>query len=473
MSEKTAELRREDNQFIHPWDDIAKLGENQRTVIERGEGVYVYDSEGKRLLDGPGGMWCVNIGHGREEMAQAIYDQIMRLPYTSPWSLTTGPAATFSAALAAEAPGDLNHVFFTTGGSTAVDSALRFVQFYNNVRGQPQKKHIISHQKGYHGSTYLAGSVSGKERDKNHLDFVEDLIHHIPAPHPLHKADGQSDADFLDQCAANLENQILETGSDLCAVFVAEPILASGGVIVPPEGYHRRCLEICRKYDMLYLSDEVVTSFGRLGHCFSSEAVFGIQPDIITTAKGLTSAYVPMGAFLVSDRLLDEIKQKGGDSTVFSNGFTYSGHPVAAVAGLKNLEIMKREQLFEHVQDVGPYLQKQLQGLRDIPIVSDVRGIGLMGCVECELKQGENDLAKDYEIGNLIDNYCQSLGLIVRPSINMCVMSPPLTITREQIDEMVGILRQGIERAMAEITEGQAQSGRPEHLHEAPAAWMS
>jgi putrescine aminotransferase len=453
MSGKTADLMRTDNQFIHPWDDIVKLGENKRTVVEKGDGVYVYDSEGKRLLDGPGGMWCVNIGHGREEMARAIYDQIMQLSYTSPWSLTTGPAAKFSEAITAEAPGDLNHAFFTTGGSTAVDSALRFVQFYNNVRGKPEKKHIISHKKGYHGSTYLAASVSGKERDKNSLDFVEGLVHHIPAPHSLWKAEGQSDSEFLDQCVANLEDCILEVGADRSAVFVAEPILASGGLIVPPEGYHQRCLEICRKYDMLYLSDEVVTSFGRLGHCFASEAVFGIQPDIITTAKGLTSAYIPMGAFLVSDRLLKEIRELGGDSAVFSNGFTYSGHPVAAVAGLKNLEIMKREKLFEHVQEVGPYMQEQLQTLRDIPIVSDVRGIGLMGCVECELNQGEDDLTMDYEIGNRIDKHCQALGLIVRPLVNMCVMSPPLTITREQIDEMIGILRKGIELTMRDIND--------------------
>lgn len=455
MSEKTTELRRDDNQFIHPWDDIAKLGENQRTVLERGDGIYVYDSDGKRLLDGPGGMWCVNIGHGREEMAQAIYDQTMQLPYASPWSLTTGPAAKFSAQIAAEAPGDMNHVFFTTCGSTAVDSALRFVQFYNNVRGKPEKKHIIAHQKGYHGSTYLGASVSGKERDKNHLDFADHLVHHVPAPHSLWKKDDQSDQDFLDQCVGNLEKQILETGADKCAVFVSEPILASGGVIVPPKGYHARCLELCRKYDMLYLSDEVVTAFGRLGHCFASEAVFDIKPDLITTAKGLTSGYIPMGAVLVSDRLLNELHECGGESTVFSNGFTYSGHPVAAAAGIKNLEIMKREKLFEHVQEVGPYLQQQLQSLRDIPIVSDVRGIGLMGCVECELNQGTSDLEKDYEIGNRIDKHCQALGLIVRPIINMCVMSPPLTITKDQIDEMVLMLRTGVERAMQDcIDEG-------------------
>ncbi|MGD8838983.1 MAG: aminotransferase class III-fold pyridoxal phosphate-dependent enzyme, partial [Gammaproteobacteria bacterium] len=364
---------------------------------------------------------------------------------------------------------DLNHVFFTTCGSTAVDSALRFMQFYNNMRGKPEKKHIISLRRGYHGSTYLGGSVSGKERDKSNLDFETRLVHHIDAPHPLWKPDGMGDAEFLDACVGNLENMIAEVGPDKCAVFVAEPILASGGVIVPPEGYHRRCLEVCRKHDMLYLSDEVVTAFGRLGYCFASEEVFGITPDIITTAKGLTSGYVPMGAFLVSDRLIQEIKERGGDSAVFSNGFTYSGHPVAAAAGIKNLEIMQREDLFGKARENGEYMQQQLQTLRDIPIVRDVRGKGLMACVECELKQGENDLATDYEIGKLIDRHCQAMGLIVRPLINMCVMSPPLTISREQIDDMVDILRKGILAAQAEIdAEEKGDSG--EHRHPSPAA---
>ena len=455
MKKYTADIQSLDNQFIHPWDNMKELGANKRTVVDRGDGVYVYDSDGNKLIDGPGGMWCVNIGHGREEMAKAIYDQVLQLPYTSPWSLTTGAAAEFSQAVADEAPGDLNHVFFTTCGSTAVDSALRFVQFYNNYRGKPEKKQIIARAKGYHGSTYLAASVSGKERDKSHLDFADHLVHHIPAPHPLLKPDSMSDADFLDQCVADLENKILEIGQDKAAVFVAEPILASGGVIVPPDGYHKRCLEVCRKYDVLYLSDEVVTAFGRLGHVFASESVFGIVPDIITTAKGLTSGYVPMGAFLVSERLLKEFDNPEKDAAVFSNGFTYSGHPVAAVAGLKNLEIMKREKICEHVQEVGPYFQEQLQALRDIPIVQDIRGVGLMGCVECQLNLGTDDLTLDYEIGNRIDKHCQSLGLIVRPLINMCVMSPPLTITKPQIDEMIAILRKGVEMAMQDcIDEG-------------------
>jgi adenosylmethionine-8-amino-7-oxononanoate aminotransferase len=465
----SVELKQRDNQFIHPWDDIVKLGGNQRTLLNKGEGIYVFDSDGNRLLDAPAGMWCVNIGHGREEMAQAVYDQIMALTYVSPWSMTTGPAAQFAADLAEQSPGDLNHVFFTTGGSTAVDSALRFVHFYNNMRGKHEKKHIIAQKRGYHGSTYLSGTVSGKERDKSNLDVVEGMVHHIEAPHPLHKPAGQSDADFLEACVANLENMIAEVGADKCAVFVAELILASGGVIVPPEGYHKRCLEVCRNNDMLYLSDEVVTAFGRLGHCFASEDVFGIVPDIITTAKGLTSGYVPMGAFLVSDRLIQEIKDRGGDSAVFSNGFTYSGHPVAAAAGIKNLEIMQREKLFELVQETGPYLQQQLQALRDIPIVTDVRGLGLMGVVECELQQGGDDLDMDAELGSRIDRHCQALGLLVRPLINMCVLSPPLTITRPQIDEMVSILRQGILLAMDDIANEKTNDAE-EHHHSSPAA---
>ena len=455
----SAELKQQDNLFIHPWDDFVKLGGNRRTLLGKGEGVYVVDSEGNRLLDAPAGMWCVNIGHGRKEMAQAVYDQIMSLDYVSPWYMASGPAAEFAAMIGEQSPGDMKHVFFTTCGSTAVDSALRFVQFYNNVRGKPAKKHIIAHRGGYHGSTYLGASVSGKQLDRKNLDFETGLIHHIDTPHPLRKPEDMSEAEFLDACVGNLENMIAEVGAENCAVFVTEPILASGGVIVPPEGYHQRCLEVCRKNDMLYLSDEVVTSFGRLGHCFASEDVFGILPDIITTAKGLTSGYVPMGAFLVSDRLVQEIKDLGGNSAVFSNGFPYSGHPVAAAAGIKNLEIMLREDLFGNAREVGAYMQERLQSLLDIPIVRDVRGKGLMGCVECELIEGDNDLATDLEVGKLIDRHCQAMGLIVRPLVNMCVMSPPLTITREQIDEMVDILRRGILAAQADIAAERKSTG--------------
>jgi adenosylmethionine-8-amino-7-oxononanoate aminotransferase len=350
--------------------------------------------------------------------------------------------------LAQLSPGDLNHVFYTTGGSTAVDSAMRFVMFRNNVLNQPQKKHFISRDNAYHGSTYLAASASGKSRDKNYLDFETDTFHHISDPNLLDKPAEMSEADYCSLKARELDDKIIDIGADKVAAFIAEPIMASGGVILAPEGYHAAMLAVCRKHDVVYISDEVVTAFGRLGHFFASEDVFGIVPDIITSAKGITSGYVPLGAFLVSDRLLESISAED-PSIVFSNGFTYSGHPVACAAALKNIEIMERENILEHAREITPYFQSQLQTLRDIPIVRDVRGIGLMACVECDISQGQDDsLSSDYDIGSRIDKHCQDLGLLVRPIGNMCVMSPPLIITREQIDEMVKILRKGIELAM-------------------------
>ncbi len=450
----TAELQDEDNTVVHPWEDFKKDGQNKRTIIGESDGIYVYDTDGNKLIDAPSGMWCVNIGHGRQEMADVIAEQVMRMPYYSPWTLGTAPAAELAAKLAELSPGDLDHVAFSTGGSTAVETALRFVMFYNNILERPEKKHIISRQNAYHGSTYLSASCSGKERDKSLLDFERGFVHHLPSPNPYRRPDGMSVEDFCTEKVADLENKILELGPEKTAAFIAEPILASGGVIVPPPGYQKKCLEVCREHDVLYISDEVVTAFGRLGHFFASEAVFGIVPDIITTAKGLTSGYLPMGATLFSDRLVKEVAGLDVKTAMFSNGFTYSGHPVAAAAALKNIEIIEREGILEHVREVAPYFQSRLQELRDIPLVGDVRGEGLMACVECgEKVDWSAPPTLEYEIGSRIDKHCQELGLIVRPIINMCVMSPPLIITEAQIDDLVAILRQGIERAQADMIE--------------------
>ena len=449
---KTAQLQRQDNRFIHPWEDVKMLDENRRTVINGGQGIYVTDSDGNTLIDGPAGMWCVNIGHGNREMADAIAKQALDLSYVSPWSLANSPAARLAEKMACLAPGDINHVFFTTGGSTAVDSALRFVIFRNNYLKKPEKKHVISRQNAYHGSTYLSASACGKTRDKNFHDFHSENFHFLSDPNPLHRPEGQSVAAFRDALIAEFEQKILEIGAHKVAAFIAEPILASGGVIVPPEGYHKACHALCRKYDIVYISDEVVTAFGRLGHFFASREVFGIDADIITTAKGLTSGYLPLGAFLVSDRLLDDLKEADEASGIFSNGYTYSGHPVSCAAALKNIEIMEKQQILEHVREIIPYFQENLRSFEDIEIVRDIRGKGLMGCIECKIDPASKDaLGVDYDLGNRIDKHCQKLGLIVRPIINMCVFSPPLIITRPQLDELFGILRQGLELTMQDL----------------------
>ncbi len=444
-------IRRMDTHVVHPWESFDQPNPS-RTIIGSGKGVYVYDGQGNRLLDGPSGMWCVNVGHGRPEIAEAISRQALELSYISPWSHPTAPAARLAERLAAVSPGDLDHVFFTTGGSTAVDSALRFCMFYNNVQGRPEKKHIISRQDAYHGSTHLAAAASGKSRDKNWLDTALDQVHFVSSPNPYRRPENMAEAAFCQKLVDELEAKILKIGPERVAAFIAEPVLASGGVIVPPEGYHAACQELCRRYDVITISDEVVTGFGRLGHWFASESEFGIVPDIITCAKGITSGYVPLGAVLISDRLVSRV---GGDSTrgaVFSNGFTYSGHPVACAAALANMDIIDGEGLLEHAREVGPYLQQQLRTLADLPIVGDIRGLGLMGCLECVVsKKTRQPLELDYEIGNRIDAHCQVLGLLVRPLINMCVMSPPLVISHGQIDQMIGILRQGIERTVEDL----------------------
>ncbi|MBK0399188.1 aminotransferase [Limibaculum sp. M0105] len=439
--------------FFHPWDTVG--GEDaDRMIAVEGEGIYLIDPDGRRFIDGPGGMWNVQIGYGRTEMAEAIGSQAMKLAYHSPWAFASEPSALLARRLAAMAPGDLKTVFFATGGSSAVDTALRFAQFYNNLRGLPEKKRFLAREKGYHGSTYLAASVTAKERDGNLLDTEKRLVHFLPNINPYLRPEGMSVEDWCDAKVADLEAAISVYGADTIAAYISEPIMASGGVIVPPPDYHRRTREICRENDILYISDEVVTAFGRLGHWFASEEVFGIVPDIITCAKGLTSGYLPLGATLISDRLMAEICDAGGEDAVFKNGYTYSGHPVCCAAALKNIEIIEREGLLEHVRELTPHFQARLNELRRHPIVGDTRGMGLVGCVEGHPAPGMSErerLAIDQEFGNRVDAKCEAMGLIVRPLINMCVFSPPLIITRPQIDRMFDILDKAIGQVEAEM----------------------
>lgn len=442
---------------LHPWAAMDDWQGYDNMLVDTADGIYLWDGNGKRFIDGPGGMWCVQIGYGRDEMADAIAAQVKRLPYTSPFTNTTEPSAMLAKQLADMAPGDLNNVFFTTGGSTAVDTALRTMHFMNNRMGRHEKKIVIAREKGYHGSTYLAHSVTGKERDKNRFDVESRLVRFLPDVNPYHRPKGMTVESWCDEKVDDLERMIAEVGADRIGAFIAEPILSSGGVIVPPPGYHKRTFDICRAHDILYISDEVVTGFGRLGHWFSSEDVFGIQPDMITCAKGLTSGYLPLGACIISDRVMERMSSPD-DPASFSNGYTYSAHPVSCVAALTNIEIMRREKILEHVREVTPHFQARLQALRKFPIVGDARGMGLLGCVE---GRAEN-LEAERELGNMIDAACEARGLLVRPLINMAVFSPPLIITLAQIDEMFDILEQALAEVSAQVIgDAGAQAPRP------------
>ncbi|MEM9097579.1 MAG: aminotransferase [Pseudomonadota bacterium] len=448
----TADLIEADQTYhLHPWEALADWGKGWRHMITHAEGIYLHDSEGRKLMDGPGGMWCVQIGYGRKEMADAIAEQVMELPYASPWSTAVPPAARLAEKLATLAPGALNTVMFTTGGSSAVDTALRTMQFLNNRLGRPEKKMILAREKGYHGSTYLAASVTGKERLRSCFDFETRLVHFLPDVNPFIRPEGMSVADWCDAKVADLENAIAELGADKVGAFIAEPILCSGGVIVPPEGYQKRTLEVCREHDILYISDEVVTGFGRLGHWFASEEVFGIEPDMITCAKGLTSGYLPMGACIISDRIME--RMTGEDHAVlFPNGYTYSAHPVCAAAALKNIEIMEKENILGHVRELTPHFQKRLHALNDKPIIGDARGIGLLGCLEALMPEGrETPMAVQRDLGSALDEACERRGLIVRPLINMCAFSPPLVITEAEVDQMFDIISDAIDEVAQEF----------------------
>jgi len=446
-----SEIHDKDKLVLHPYEDFKSRGGYRRKLIIKSENIYLYDEEGKRYIDGPGGMWCNNLGHGNTEIAEAIKKQIEKMDYCSPFSESTEVAAELAYELSNLSPGDLNTVFFTSDGSTANESALRFVMYYNNILGRKEKKHIITRDRAYHGSTYLTASITGKDREKNNFDFETNFIHHLSSPNPYRRNKNQTEEEFCNEKVKEFEEKILEIGPNKVAAFIAEPILASGGCIVHPKNYLKKFREICRKYDVIFIADEVVTGFGRLGHFFSSESEFDIVPDIITTAKGITSGYIPLGAVLISDSLIKNISK---ESSLFFHGYTYSGHPASCAAALKNIEIIKRDKVLDHVREIGPYFQNKLKNLYDIPIVGDVRGIGLMAGIECVIdKDSKNPLVLDKAIASRIDEESLKLGLIIRPIYHICVLSPALIITKEQIDELIDKLSKAIINAKNNLEE--------------------
>jgi putrescine aminotransferase len=453
--------QKDKDHFVHPWTHFDSFKKDGSLVMGRAEGAYVYDLSGKRYLDGIGGLWCVNIGYGRREIVEAISQQALRMAFFNPFVDTTNvPAAELAAKLASLAPGDLNKVFFTCGGSTANDTAVRIAHYYHAKRGHKSKKQIISRIDAYHGSTYLTGSITGRPADRSpYLHFVEGLVHHVSSPNfyrahevlPNGVGKGMTEQQFCDYLIDELEAKILEVGPDNIACFFAEPVMGAGGVIVPPQGYHKRSLELCHRHDILYISDEVVTAFGRLGHFFASEDVFGIVPDMIVTAKGLTSGYQPLGACIFSDRIYEAMSTADPDGW-FTNGYTYSGHPVACAAALANIALMEREDLPGHVREMGPYLEQQLGTLLHLPIVGNVRGHKFMMCVENVMnKETREHFPDEVNIGKRISDHCERLGLIVRPLGALNVISPPLTLNKEEVDELVSLLRQGIEATLADL----------------------
>ncbi|MFT3986491.1 aminotransferase [Aestuariivirga sp.] len=445
--------QKDHDHFLHPWTHFDSFKTDGSLIITEGEGAYITDVNGRQYLDGLGGMWCVNVGYGRNELAEVMAEQGRLLAYANPFvNMTNAPAAELSAKLAEIAPGSLNHVAFSTSGSCANDTAIRLAHFYHGRNGEHGRKHIISRFNSYHGSTYLGMSLGNRDGDRTpFFNYVTDFIHHLSAPYPYRRPEGMTEDQFTDFLVDEFKAKVKELGKENIAAFIAEPIQGSGGVVMPPKGYLKRMHEVAKENGILFIADEVVTGFGRVGHWFASQDVFGIEPDIIVSAKGLTSGYQPLGATIFSDAVYDAISQPGPD-VWFAHGFTYSGHPVACAVANKNIEIIERDGLLENAQKVGDHFEKRLGELKALPLVGDVRGKRLMMCVEYVAdRKTKAHLPDEINISKRISKLCEKRGLLVRPIGHLDVMSPPLTLTMAQADFLVDTLGEAINEATSEL----------------------
>ncbi len=438
---------------VHGWTDYSNFRDQGSEILVEADGLYVTDINGNRLLDAMGGVWCVNVGYGRDEIVDAIAAQARRLPFANPFRATTSPpAAQLTAKVAQLAPGDLDHVLFSAGGSTANDAALRLIQLYFNTTGRPDKKQILSRVDAYHGSTSASASICGIAQNKVGFDLPDVGTRYVSAPYEYRNPQnlqGQAFSDFLvDEFAETVKS----IGPEKIACFYAEPVMGMGGVLVPPPGYFSRIAEICKENDIIIVADEVVTGFGRIGEYFASDAVFEMAPDIISCAKGLTSGYLPLGATIISSQIMDALQTPVAEGATFTHGFTYAEHPVCCAAALANIDIMERERIPENVQALSPYLKSKLDSLLDLDIVGDVRGAGFMFAIENVADKKTKALfPAPVGIGQRIAKHARDRGLIIRPGGHLNILSPPLTLKREDIDFIFDTLRESIEATQGDL----------------------
>ncbi len=448
-----AELRRLDVAHHLPaqadWRAIAEAGGSR--IITRAEGCIIHDGDGHAFLDGMAGLWCVQVGYGRAELADAARAQMLELPYYNTFFKTAAPPTVMLAAKVAELlRPPLNHVFFNSSGSEAIDTLVRLIRYYWQVRGQPRRSIIISRLNGYHGSTIAGVSLGGmKAMHDQGGPWLPDLEHVMQ---PYHFGDGFSEdaEDFGARAAEAIEEHILEVGPENVAAFVGEPVQGAGGVIIPPDGYWPRVEAICRKYGILLACDEVICGFGRLGRWFGFQH-FGVTPDLVSMAKGLSSGYLPISAVGVADHVYDSITDVGGD---FVHGYTYSGHPTCAAVALKNLEIMERENLVGRAaHDAGPYLAAALARLAEHPLVGETRSLGLIGAVEIVAEKGTNRRfgGAPGKAGPIVRDLCIQNGVMIRAIRDTLVMSPPLIISQAEIDRLVGTIAKALDEAAPKL----------------------
>jgi len=435
--------------YLHPFTDFKSLASKGSRVITRADNIYLWDSEGHRILDAMSGLWCVNVGYGRRELIDAATKQMTELPfYNSFFQTATPPAIELAELLAQVTPPQFAHVFFSGSGSEGNDTIVRMVRRYWDVLGQPERQVIISRRNAYHGSTMAGASLGGMAGMHAQGGLPIPGIAHIEQPFWFELGRGVSSEAFGLQAAGWLEAKILEIGADKVAAFIGEPVQGAGGVIVPPETYWPEIQRICDKYGVLLVSDEVICGFGRTGHWFGCER-FGFRPDLMTFAKGVTSGYVPLGGVMVGQRVAQVLIEQGGE---FNHGYTYSGHPVACAVALANIRLLQREHIVENVHDeLGPYLAQQFATLVDHPLVGEVQTCGLMGAVQLVRdKSLGTTFAPELEVGMVCRGHCFGNGLIMRAVGDRMIIAPPLVITRAQIDEMMSLIRRCLDLTLSD-----------------------
>ncbi|MBY3137824.1 aspartate aminotransferase family protein [Rhizobium laguerreae] len=435
---------------LHPFADMKKLNAEGARIIQRGEGVYIFDNHGRKCLDGFAGLWCVNIGYGRREIADAATRQMNELPYYNTFFGTTSTPATLLAQKVTSHAGErFNHIFFTGSGSEANDTWFRMARVYWSAVGNPSKKVVISRRNGYHGSTVAGASLGGMKYMHEQGDLPIPGIVHIGQPYWYCEGGDLTPDEFGLKVARELEAKIDELGEENVAAFVAEPVQGAAGVIIPPETYWPEIDRICKARNILLVTDEVICGFGRLGAWFGHQ-YFGVEPDLAPIAKGLSSGYLPIGGVLVSDRIADVLINDVGD---FNHGFTYSGHPVCAAAALENLRIIEEERLVERVRDdIGPYFGKAWAALAEHDLAGEAVSIGLMGGLQLTAeKSTRTRYAKPDQVGALVRNHALANGLVLRATGDRLLASPPLVISHAEVDEMARITRLALDLAWKEL----------------------
>jgi 4-aminobutyrate--pyruvate transaminase len=453
----TRAAERDRTYHLHPYTQLRQLEKDGPLVIVRGDGVHVIDEHGKRYIEGMAGLWCASLGFSEARLVAAAQRQMQQLPYYHSFSgKVAGPVTELVQALIAIAPVPMARVLFANSGSESNDTAFKLVRYYNNARGRPLKKKIIARERGYHGVTAAAASLSGLASMHQNFDLPLPGVVRISAPHYyLGARAGESEAQFVERLAQELEDTIEREGSETVAAFIAEPVQGAGGVVIPPPGYFARVQAILKKHDILFIADEVITGFGRLGQRFGTQ-VFDLQPDMITVAKMLTSAYVPMSALYVSDAIYQVVADASAAIGTFGHGYTYSGHPLACAVALETLRIYESDDVIGHVRQVAPRLQQGLRRFAGHPLVGEVRGMGLIGALElAQDPTAHTPFDPKRGVGAYLVRRAQEHGLITRVlGGDVIAFSPPLIITEAEIDRLLDCTERALADTLAWVRAG-------------------